>query len=83
MRPFEFQPFNEGEEKFIEENNRFSDNAIEILEKASEIERLNLVKEFPDEILCTVFTRAFEKENYEINAFLKPIMEEKGMVIPK
>ena len=42
-----------------------------------------LEKELPDEILCMIFVRAIEKENFIINAFLKPIIEERGIVIPK
>lgn len=83
MKPFEFQPISEEEKIFIEENNKYSDNAIELLKEANEKDRLVVVKELPDSQLLMIFVRAFDTENYEINAFLKPIIEERGMVIPK
>ncbi len=83
MKPFEFKPINEEEKLLLEENNKYSDNAIKLLEEASEMARSTIVKGLPSEILLMIFVRAIEKENYQINAFLKPIIEERGMVIPK
>ncbi len=83
MKPFEFKPINEEEKLLLEESNKYSDNAIKLLEEASEMDKSVLAKELPDEILCMIFVRAIETENFEINAFLKPIIEERGIVIPK
>ena len=83
MKPFEFKPVNEEEKILQEENNKYADNAIKLLDEASEIDKSTLAKEFPDKILLMIFVRAIEKENYQINSFLKPIIEERGLVIPK
>lgn len=83
MKPFEFEPNSEEEVIFIKENNEFADNTINVLKIASDTDREILAGELPDEIICIIMTRACDNEDYEIMAFLKPIIEERGMTIPK